>query len=456
MIRERYALASMPFIKTEPQMSDAAIPMNRSRLPLLVKRPRSIGNALGAMLAIVARPLLFAVYGLSGWMPRERNLWVFGSWDGRRYADNAAALFEFACQQSDEKIKPVWITRSPEVLHLLRQRKPRVYSSSSLSGIWYCLRAGVYVFDGHTKDINHWLSRGALRVHLQHGPGGYKAIERDIIDTSHSIGAQFYGNRIQTLLYYLLRPWHATPLHLVVTASEQQSLEAQSAYAVGADRVIRSGLPRNDVFYRAAQDPGHEPELRAWIEEAKARGGIVIAHMPTFRDDGSQPFAGFWESYESVLAEQNMYCISHQHYVAGRGALTESCSTRGHLWRLDARVDIHPLLPLTDVLVTDFCSVAFDYLLLEKPVIYFIPDYHEYLDHCRQLRFPFEEVAVGPLVLHKMALMDALVDLRTLKPLPQRYYEIRDRFHEQQNGGSSERVFKKMLALTQQEDDKDE
>ena len=56
-----------------------------------------VGSLLGTALA---RPAQFATYFLSGLVPRRPSLWVFGSWGGHRFADNAAAFFHF-CHQVD-------------------------------------------------------------------------------------------------------------------------------------------------------------------------------------------------------------------------------------------------------------------------------------------------------------------------------------------------------------------
>ncbi len=47
------------------------------------------------------------------------------------------------------------------------------------AGIWTCLTGGIFVFDGLTRDVNHWLSRGAKRILLRHGVG-IKVLERGI------------------------------------------------------------------------------------------------------------------------------------------------------------------------------------------------------------------------------------------------------------------------------------
>ena len=42
-------------------------------------------------------------------------------------------------------------------------------------------------------------------------------------------------------------------------------------------------------------------------------------------------------------------------------------------------VDINQLLPEMDLLITDYSSIATDYMLMDRPVIYVMPDYDDYL-----------------------------------------------------------------------------
>ena len=58
----------------------------------------SILRFLGYFLLFLGRFVLFPVYWLSGFVPRRDDLWVFGSWGGYRFADNAAAFF-MHCQR---------------------------------------------------------------------------------------------------------------------------------------------------------------------------------------------------------------------------------------------------------------------------------------------------------------------------------------------------------------------
>jgi len=126
-----------------------------------------------------ARLVLFPIYYLSGLVPRRDDLWVFGSWGGHRFADNAAAFFLFCASRLGDAIQLVWISRRPSIVSQLRSQGYKAHWLWSPLGVFYCLRAGVFVFDCFAKDINFWLSRNAKKVNLWSGVP-LKTFERDI------------------------------------------------------------------------------------------------------------------------------------------------------------------------------------------------------------------------------------------------------------------------------------
>ncbi|MEN8261537.1 MAG: CDP-glycerol glycerophosphotransferase family protein, partial [Pseudomonadota bacterium] len=250
-------------------------------------------DLLGKLVPVLLRPLLFVLYGLSGFWPRNPRLWVFGSWDGQRFTDNGAALFLYCLEHSSLPIHPVWITKAPSIVDDVRSRGGKAYLSWSPQGMLACLRAGIYVFDGYTKDINHWLSRGARRAHLRHGTG-IKKIEREIDLPSHRLYQLFHGKPWQRWYWRFLIPWHDTRLDLVFATSEQHAEQAMRFYGVPRERVAITGSPRNDILFSVSQAPiGNQP-VRQWIGEQHQSGVKVFLWMPTFRDNKSSVFQESW------------------------------------------------------------------------------------------------------------------------------------------------------------------
>jgi CDP-glycerol glycerophosphotransferase (TagB/SpsB family) len=62
---------------------------------------------------------------------------------------------------------------------------------------------------------------------------------------------------------------------------------------------------------------------------------------------------------------------------------------------IERTVDIYGVLPFTDVLITDYSSILYDYILMpDKQVILYLYDYNEYVKE-RDFYYPFDENVVG-------------------------------------------------------------
>jgi len=208
---------------------------------------------------VILRPFLFIIYFLSGLMPRNPHRWVFGSWSGKRYADNAAALFEYVAAREEGAVKPVWISSDSRIIRSLRDNGYTAHHPWSPKGIYICLTAGSYIFDGLTKDINHWLSRGAKKILLRHGIG-IKKVERAIEHSEHRLFKLFHGSLMQRFIWGYLLPWHLVRPDLMIATSPDHDRQGRLYYGIGADSVVITGFPRNDRLLQAETPDAKGPE----------------------------------------------------------------------------------------------------------------------------------------------------------------------------------------------------
>ena len=109
----------------------------------------------------------------------------------------------------------------------------------------------------------------------------------------------------------------------------------------------------------------------------------------------------------------------------------------------DNHRDIYPLLGLTDCLITDYCSIYFDYLHLNKPIIYFPFDYEKYIREDRELIFDYDEMTPGPKCYDQYTLQSEIT--KTLLEGEDEYKEERkkmlDKSFKYKDGKSSERIY---------------
>ena len=141
----------------------------------------------------------------------------------------------------------------------------------------------------------------------------------------------------------------------------------------------------------------------------------VFVYMPTWRDSQNDfVAAGFdFETMESVLSENNALLLvkPHSNTFIDPG-LMESMA---HVKLLPSTLDIYPILPYTDVLITDYSSIMYDYILMEKKdVILYLFDYQEYVSE-RPFIWPYDEMSYGHRAYDFGALLDLVRDA-TLRP----------------------------------------
>lgn len=83
---------------------------------------------------------------------------------------------------------------------------------------------------------------------------------------------------------------------------------------------------------------------------------------------------------------------------------------QGFVYEVDATSDIAELYLVSDVLVTDYSSVFFDYAILNRPIYFYMFDKKEYAQELRGFYFDINETLPGPIVETEEDLLNALVN----------------------------------------------
>jgi len=109
----------------------------------------------------------------------------------------------------------------------------------------------------------------------------------------------------------------------------------------------------------------------------------------------------------------------------------------------DSSSDIYPLLPLTDCIITDYSSIYFDYLLINKPVIFFPYDYKKYIEYDRDLIFDYDTMTPGPKCYTQQELHNQIYNIviKGTDSYYDRRQEIRKIAFDSVDGQASERIW---------------
>lgn len=379
---------------------------------------------------ILASPLLVGIYVLSKFTPRDDDLWVFGAADGDQFADNSKYAFLQASNGTD--IRAVWLTKRDPIANELRESGYEAYSTGSLKGKLLALRAGYAVISHGVSDIGSWYLRGASVVQLWHG------------NALKQIGNDQNPNRTLTnrVFYRLIDNWD----YLVVTSEDEPLRVFSNAYDFPERNVLATGYPRNDVLFgpidgsMIRQDESLHERIRSISEEER-----VLAYIPTWRgrefSSSSNPFdRGNFDSeaFEVFLEDRNAHLVVKPH---PRTEISTAVRSKSRIHVLPRDFDLYPLLPHIDALITDYSSIYFDYLHLDRPIVFYPYDLEEYREK-RGLYYEYDEVTPGPTVGDFDELLDVLNDVLSGDD---GYATERDRvarqFYDAFDGRSAERLF---------------
>ncbi len=353
--------------------------------------------------------LLLPVYALSFLIPRDKKLWVYGSTFGKRFADNPKYFYLYVNQHKSQDVNAVWISKNKEIIRLLSENKLEAYYIYSVKGLWYSLRAKVYLYDNYSKDICFWLSGGAVKINLWHGIPLKKINMDNKFDKVRHPGTNWLK-----IKYFLRRLSDEKPGHFVVTTSKYLEEIFSSAFAT--KHVIISGYPRNDILTSKGivniLTEREADQLQNILDRKKEQSAAkIILYMPTFRDSEQLFFRSIdkRELQDFLLQENIVLCIKP--HPKSRCVSEYAYLESANITVLDKEADPYVFLPHTDVLVTDYSSIYFDYLLLDKPIIFFNYDLEEYLSTSREMYFSYEAVTPGRIAQTfdewKAAMLDA-------------------------------------------------
>ncbi len=367
-------------------------------------------------MSIFKKNIIKAIYKISCLFPRNKKVWSFIGWhkktDGEVFADNAKYFFLFVSQNHPE-IKSVWIAKSHELANKLTNLGYTSYYEKSLMGIYYQLTAGAFVIDAFLQPTNYMLSGTSKIVQLLHGKGMKKK------------GYSEKQDKIQDFIF---------------NTSEFTLNILPESFKSGSKTFI-TGYPRNDLFYKEIKDSQVDIDTLMMNHLELVRGTKkIVMYAPTFRRgqkefdiNNSLPL----DELRAFAKENNIFFILSLHNK--HRSQQESTKIEGNVGFLQES-DIYPLLKYVDIFITDYSSSFADFILLDKPLIFYPYDLEEYNKN-EGLVADYKDITPGPKAFSFIELKKTILEVLRGDVYMDERLKIRNLYHTNQNGESSERIW---------------
>ncbi len=389
--------------------------------------------------------LLLFPYWFGFFVPRNKNLWVFGAWFGERYSDNSRYVFEYI-NKNEPSIKAVWLTRKKEIFDEVRNLSYSAEMIRSWKGYWMSCRAGAVIVTCDLRDVNRIGISRAKIIQLWHGTPLKKIGFDDKITTNPHRSARY---KFLKKIWYMLFPFMEDRWDMLVSPSDYVSQRLSSAFKLDLSKIPVTGYPRGDVILNRNAVSGNEI-----FRMVKSNYNVkyIIFFLPTLRERKTDKIDLFHDldthTFNKFLIENDAWFFVKMHYYHLK--IDES----GHRGRNNSRIwflseqelpDINYALPDTDILITDYSSVFFDFLLLNRPVIFTPFDISDYLAKDREFYEDYERFVPGPQCENWKEVMENLSDLMKGKDVykEQRIHTL-ELFNSYVDTDSSKRVVKEI------------
>ena len=333
---------------------------------------------------------------LKAFISTDNHLILFNSFGGKKYDDSTKAIYEL--MKNDKRFSAyhlVWAFHEPQ-----KHKEISPKDKIKTDGLKYYITA--------LKAVC-WVSNSSIQR-----------------------GLVFKGKN--TLSF---NTWHGTPLKDMSLPNGQKNVVmnqcdvilAQSKFEV--DSFVKCwklsrkkykifGLPRNDKLAHSNKDTKRMIRNKLGIPEGK----FVILYAPTFRDylldknDTCMLEVPFDYSYWEKAFGNDLYFMMRMHYEVSK----HNNLPQNNIWHDYSEYPIlDDLMIASDLLISDYSSIIFDYAILNKPIVNYIYDYDEYqekrgllFDIRKELPYASDSKALAE-IIYNLNYEDAISNLNSFR-----------------------------------------
>lgn len=386
-------------------------------------------NATGKVLGFILHMLI----------PRSNKYVTFNACidNGKqeKFLHNTKYLYLYLSNNEDFHV--TWLCEDKNIIKTLNHYGYKnVYSRKSFKGLFYALRSKYWFYDYCTNDLPKYMIYSATLINLWHGTGGLKKCALDDMNLMKYSGWQ---KKVYNLLsvrdsYFNVDSEHEIPFRV-------------SAFNANESQVVINGSPRLDVLYNNIPNSCifMEEDFHK-IKELKELGKKIFFYVPTFRE--TKKNISSWlksKTLDDFLTQNNAILVCKLHPF-DTNSLNSNLSN--NFYKMNSNSDLYTVLKYMDAMISDYSSVYFDFLLLDKPIIYHVPDLEEYQEQCRGFYEPYETLTAGVKTRTEDEIINAMQDvINGIDNYKDDRKRLRDQTFKYQDGKNCERVINWIKSL---------
>ena len=361
--------------------------------------------------------------------PVKENVILFETFMAKNYSDSPKYIYEYIAQNHPE-YECVWaINDGAKIPYGAKTVKRFSFQYA------YYLAVSKYLVFNVRPPL--WYRKREEQVFLEtwHGTPLKRLVfdQEEVTSASPKYKQQFYRQR---------KDWD-----FLVSANPFSTKTFRSCFLYEGE-MLEYGYPRNDILYWPNKD-----EI---AQQLKEKLGIpkdkkTILYAPTWRDD--QHYGSGQYKFELALdlklmkerlQDDYVVLLRMHHYISDH---IDVSGLGDFVINLSSYDDISEIYLISDICITDYSSVFFDYANLKRPILFYTYDFDKYKNQLRGFYIDMNTEVPGPLLYTSEQVVQAIEDIDEItEEYKERYDQFYDRFCCYDDGHASEHVAEAMLA----------
>jgi len=327
-----------------------------------------------------------------------RDAVVFVSWKGKQCTDNPLGIAAELRNRGDDR-QHIWVVTDPAV----RAPEGATVVLRGSREYYDALARSRYLIANDDMPAHYRKRDGQVYLQTWHGTP-LKRIGFDVGKPQFVSGAAYLDHLAEEVTHW----------DLLLSQNPFSTPILRRAFRFNGE-ICEHGYPRNDILSRP-----DAPRLAAAVRERLGlpEGKRVVLYAPTWRDNQFYAAGRYrfdlrvdLERAWKVLGDDHVFLIRGHHHMADD---VPDGVAAGFAMNVTRYPDISELFLVSDILVTDYSSVMFDYASTGRPMLFFTYDLADYRDNLRGFYFDFEAEAPGPLLATSDEVIAAIGDIDTV------------------------------------------
>lgn len=195
----------------------------------------------------------------------------------------------------------------------------------------------------------------------------------------------------------------------VIISSTKLVDEYSKTFMIDKNKINALGTPRTDLFFNKEKLKELKKEFSSKYPQTKNKK--IILYAPTFRGNGKKTayFDYSIIDFNKLILElkQEYIIFFKPHPFINNIKIINN----ENIINIDKSADINEILPYIDILITDYSSIIFDALLLNKKTIFYVPDLTNYQKN-RGMYFDLEHYNFGSIVFSQELLVPTIKNMK--------------------------------------------